>query len=102
MSALIDFEKIAKVFTRHNERVVVVVPGMEPVVLVPLNQYDELVSHKQPSQKPADQANKAPAKPAVPVNKPPQTQQPKPHQLEQIDPLQGGLDDDDQYFPEPL
>lgn len=101
MSALIDFEKIAKVFNRRNEKVVVVVPGMEPVVLVPLAQYDEL-TNKPSSLKAGESVAKTAVKPNNQVKHQPQLP-PKPvAPVEPIDPLQGGLEDDDQYFPEPL
>ncbi len=95
----IDFDQLVRVFGRSGERVVLVLPGQEPVVLVPLKEYDALTaatlagSSRNTPKLAAVQAEvklqplsaAAPAKP-----------------LEVVDPLQGGLPGDDQYFPEPL
>lgn len=94
MGLTVDLEKIQKVFARRGERVVLVLPDSEPLVLVPLSEYEQFGQAKLPLN-PAETKNKKPA-PA----------QPKPsaktETIEQVDPLQGGLEDDDQYFPEPL
>ena len=94
MSASVDLERLAKVFTRRGERVVLVVPGMEPVVLVPLSEYERLTSGEQGQNRTGElKGSKSRPKPSA------QTKFGSP---EQIDPLPGGLEDDNQYFPEPL
>ena len=94
MSALIDIERLQKIFGRKGEKVVIVVPGQDPVVLVPLTEYEQYEQGKRPPTAGEPKVNKPPQKPQTPA---PKLQTPEP-----VDPLQGGLEDDDQYFPEPL
>lgn len=93
MALIVDLERIKKIFARRGEKVVLIMPESEPVVLVPLTEYENLSQGKLPPGKtqPAVQA-----KPTV-IQK-----QAQPDLPEIVDPLQGGLEDDDQYFPEPL
>lgn len=96
MASLVDLAKLQQIFSRRGERVVILLPDSEPVVLVPLMEYERLVggaprasqpklAGKETEQKQISKGNSAP--------------NPK---LEAIDPPQGALADDDQYFPEPL
>ncbi|HAO81179.1 MAG TPA: hypothetical protein DEA87_00665 [Candidatus Veblenbacteria bacterium] len=94
MSALIDIERLQKIFGRKGEKVVIVVPGQDPVVLVPLTEYEQYEQGKRPPTAGEPKVNKPPQKPQSIV--------PKLQTPESVDPLQGGLEDDDQYFPEPL
>ena len=61
MSALIDIERLQKIFGRKGEKVVIVVPGQDPVVLVPLTEYEQY-----------GQGKRAPSVGELKVNKPPQ------------------------------
>ena len=93
MAANIDIERLQKAFGSKGERIVIVVPGQEPLVMVPLNEYEQMSSGKKaPGKANEPKANRSEVKPA-----PPKISLP-----ESIDPLQGGLADDNQYFPEPL
>ncbi len=90
----LDLEKIQRIFTRRGERVVLVLPSGEAVVLVPLTEYEQLVPGPKPTAQPQPAVTPAPRRgPGRP---------PAVHPLEAIDPPQGQLPDDDQYFPEPL
>ncbi len=99
MPVLIDLARIQKVFGRRGERVVLIMPdSAEPVVLVPLNEYEQFSQTKLPlAATGAGGQNKTHKNPIKPNNTAGQRPQP-----ELVDPLQGGLEDDDQYFPEPL
>lgn len=96
MPALVDLERIQKIFARRGERVVLIMPDSEPVVLVPLNEYEQFSQARLPLAVNANQAKntKNPIKASQPSA--------KASALEVVDPLQGGLEDDDQYYPEPL
>jgi len=118
MSWLIDLEKILRVLSRNGEKVVLALPGQEPVVLLPLSQYEKLLapvsqlSSRAPVTSP--QLNSASSRPR---GRPPKSEINQPNMgnqrdnrsyvsptgvVEAVDPLQGGLADDDQYYPEPL
>lgn len=98
MPMLIDLERIQKVFTRRGERVVLIMPDSEPVVLVPLNEYEQFSQSKLPLTNPGNRIQtKATRNQVKPAPASANTANP-----ELVDPLQGGLEDDDQYFPEPL
>ena len=99
MSALIDIERLQKIFGRKGEKIVLVVPGQDPVVLVPLTEYEQYGQSKHTPPVGEPKTNKPPVKPQPPV-KP--TEAPKAEAPEIVDPLVGGVEDDDQYFPEPL
>ena len=100
MGVTVDLEQLARIFGRRGERVVLVLPQGEPVVLVPLSEYEQLTlgakgSKPIPMAVPANpQGRRGPGRPPV--------VRPSGDSLEQIDPLQGQLTDDDAYFPEPL
>lgn len=100
MPQIIDWERLNKLFLERGERVVLVPPQGEPLVLVPLSQYEQLlgkghaVSAETRSKPPA----RRPAAPTTPATPPSEASS----ALEPIDPPQGALQDDDQYFPEPL
>jgi hypothetical protein len=105
MATTVDLEQLARVFGRRGERVVLVLPTGGPVVLVPLSEYEELVSPGRSGTRPAQTAagqvpRRNPARPLA--QKPVQPQVAPTEALEAVDPLQGSLSDDDQYFPEPL
>jgi len=95
MGSQFDLNELARIFTSRGEKVVVVLPGHEPVVILPLAQYDQLVGNsvRLPNPKLSSAPGKKSVNPAssVPAQK-----------LEAIDPPQGSLEGDDQYFPEPL
>ena len=92
MAATVDLDQLARLFSRRGERVVLVLPSGEVVVLVPLTEYEQLV--------PA--VAKAPVPPRRSPGRPPTARAASPAPLEAIDPPQGQLPDDDEYFPEPL
>ena len=93
MNALIDFSKLEK-FLTSGERIVVVIPGQEPVVLVSLAEYEKLTNVKaQPAKTREVKQTKPQAKSMVEA---------KTDEVEAVDPLPGALEDDDQYFPEPM
>lgn len=94
MSASVDIERLQKVFGGKGERIVIVVPGQEPLVMLPLNEYEQISAGKK------TQVNKSAETKAGKLQL--GQQQPKPDAPELVDPLSGGLTDDDQYFPEPL
>lgn len=83
----VNLELLARLVGR-GERVVLVLPQGDPVVLMPVAEYERLVPRLSPTQ-PKKNNNPKPT---------PRTSQ----QLEQVDPQQGSLSDDDQYYPEPL
>ncbi|MBI5465752.1 MAG: hypothetical protein HY974_00485 [Candidatus Kerfeldbacteria bacterium] len=95
MTNQFDLNELVRLFTSRGEKVVVIIPGHEPVVLLPLAQYDQLtgVAKSQINPKlvgsPGKKLGGQPAKPSA-------------GQLEAVDPPQGSLEGDDQYFPEPL
>jgi hypothetical protein len=94
MANQFDLNELARIFTSRGEKVVVVLPGYEPVVILPLKQYDQLVSNQIRTTNPKLSASlKKSVNPvkSAPVQK-----------LEAIDPPAGSLESDDQYFPEPL
>lgn len=78
----IDLEKLLPLLKR-GERVVLIMPGLEPLILMSVKDYDRLM-------------NKVAAGNKTPANSP------RAAAVETIDPLQGALADDDQYYPEPL
>jgi len=96
MADNIDLNEFYRLFLARGERVVVVMPGHEPIVLLPLSQYESLAdnlpatAHRQPKLRPTK--NETASKPTHPAVQ----------SLEAVDPLQGQLPGDDQYFPEPL
>ncbi|MDP3986568.1 MAG: hypothetical protein U1C53_01925 [Candidatus Veblenbacteria bacterium] len=94
MPALIDLEQLNRVFMNRGERPVLVLPGREPLVVVPLSEYERLVQGA-PKRGPAKSA-------IVSQDKPQLEAKPVAPTVELVDPLQGGVTDDDQYFPEPL
>lgn len=91
MPGTVDLNQLLGLVARRGERVIVVVPGQEPIVLVPVSEYERLMAGTvaQPvPEKSSSQRVKTP--PAAPKT------------LEAVDPPQGSLTDDDQYYPEPL
>jgi non-homologous end joining protein Ku len=99
MKVNLDLEQLNRIFSRRGEKVVLVMPEGEPMVLVPLTEYEQ-------SRKSDSLVAKIPNKDIK--NQPKQAQVFKNSQptnqdgLEAIDPPQGALMDDDQYFPEPI
>ncbi len=99
----IELERIAQLFARRGERVILVLPQGEMVVLVPLAEYEKMVTGenrvpinnsvtvRRSKANPTANANTAPKAPLAAANP-----------LEAVDPLQGALTNDDQYYPEPL
>ena len=98
MGQLVDLEKLTRVFARTGERVVLVIPGQEPVVLVPLADYEKLHLAK-PRAISTPVTNGAKPVPLTPKH---QASVPAGTPVEAVDPIQGGVESDDQYFPEPL
>jgi len=96
MSQTIDLNELARIFSRRGEKVVVILPDSEPVVLLPLSEYEKITTLQR----------------TLPLKSAKTKISPKPimensiakseDKLEAVDPLQGALPDDDQYFPEPL
>lgn len=78
----LDLTKLSPMLAR-GERVVIIMPSAEPVVLLPLAEYEKLLQ-SVPAE--ADLLNQAGREPV----------------LEDISPLAGSVADDDQYYPEPL
>lgn len=76
----LNLEQIYRIFKRRGERVVLILPNGEPVVMLPLADYENLSGSGLGHQRPKSDENN----------------------LELIDPMQGGVEGDDQYFPEPL
>lgn len=79
------------------EKFVVILPSGEAVVLVPLSEYEKLTASSasvpvKPSNSPATSIKKAIRNEANSVRE----------TVEAIDPIPGGVVEDDQYFPEPL
>ena len=100
--ATLDLERVSRLFLRRGERVVVVLPSGEHVVLVPLPEYEKLVqgsSRPAAGEAPRERRGKS-GRGSEPGSANP-TAKPR-GDLEVVDPPQGGLKDDDQYFPEPL
>lgn len=99
MKLNLDLEQLNRIFSQRGERVILIMPEGEPVVLVPLSEYEQL-------RKAGGLVAKLPNKDIK--NQPKQAQvfknnqQSKQDELEAIDPPAGALIDDDQYFPEPL
>lgn len=89
MGQLVDIEEILRIAGQNNTKVVLVVPGKEPVVMLPLSQYESTKNKpvKVPSQSTAKSVKK-------------ETNNSEP--VESIDPIKGAVDSDDEYFPEPL
>jgi hypothetical protein len=103
----VDLEQLSRVFARRGERVVLVLPQGEPVVLVPLSEYEQLARDPravtprgQPSPFQPLQPRRGPGRP--PASRPQPIQPAAQEPPEAIDPPQGNLLDDDAYFPEPL
>lgn len=97
MAAPLDLERLARLFTRRGERVVVVLPSGDPVVLLSLPEYEKLTSRGAPTviEPPRDKRGSGrPAPPSAPAT--------PSSSVEAVDPPQGGMADDDQYYPEPL
>ncbi len=78
----LDLTKLSPMLAR-GERVVVVMPAAEPVVLLPLAEYEKLLQSVPAEANLLNPADKEPI-------------------LEDISPLAGSVADDDQYYPEPL
>lgn len=97
MASLVDIERLQKIFGRKGEKIVLVVPGQDPVVLVPLTEYENYSETKKTN---TDEVKGKPK--IVQTAKPATVASPKSEAPEVVDPLAGGLEDDDQYFPEPL
>lgn len=113
---MIDLEKLYRIFSRRGERVVLLLPDTEPMVLVPLSEYEhnntDLATvakspsknsghhHSTPASSTANQQTLQGRKVVNSENKANLSQ--KITEPEQIDPLAGPIEDDDQYFPEPL
>lgn len=99
----LDLNQIVKLFTRRGERVVVILPEGEPVVLVPLSEYEKMSVARPASERAAHRLHDKPTPAAPPTGgaKPSAVAAPA-ESLEPVDPPQGGLADDDQYYPEPL
>lgn len=99
MKLNLDLEQINRIFSQRGEKVVLIMSEGEPVVLIPLSEYEQ-------SRKFSGLVAKVPNKDIK--NQPRQAQVFKNNQsasqdrLEAIDPPEGALMDDDQYFPEPL
>lgn len=96
MENLVDLAELRRILGRKGERVVVVVPGQEPIVLLSLSEYEQLTGGTgKTGARPAAGGNgrSGASKSAGPA---------APAKLESIDPPQGTLEDDDQYYPEPL
>ncbi|MFA4818794.1 MAG: hypothetical protein WC621_03060 [Patescibacteria group bacterium] len=68
---------------QRRERIILVLPGEEPIVLLSLADYERL----SPLSSSAKSAR---------------TDESTVHQLEIIDPPASSVEDDDQYYPEPL
>ncbi len=105
MAVLVDLDQLARIFGRQGERVVLVLPSGDSVVLVPLSEYEQLVGGTRAQAKPVTleaQPRRSPGRRPAPKPIEPMPAQTKSESPESIDPLQGGLSDDDQYFPEPL
>lgn len=97
MENLVDLSELRHILGRHGERVVVVVPGQTPIVLLSLAEYEQL------SQGRASGMSQKNTRPQAIESKPqPKNSAFQPPKLETIDPQQGALEDDDQYYPEPL
>ncbi len=96
MENLVDLAELKRILGRKGERVVVVVPGQEPIVLLSLTEYEQL----------SGGGGKAGARPQANGNSRAAAPRPAsaadPAKLEAIDPPQGTVTDDDQYYPEPL
>ncbi len=89
MSQLVDIEEILRIAGQDNTKVVLVVPGKEPIVMLPLSQYDLIKpkTTKQPNQTIIKSTKK----------------ETNTHEtIEKIDPIKGAVNGDDEYFPEPL
>lgn len=99
MKLNLDLEQINRIFSQRGEKVVLIMPEGEPIVLVPLSEYEQLRKSGGLIAKLSNKDIK---------NQPKQAQVFKNNQqsgqdgLEAIDPPAGALMDDDQYFPEPL
>lgn len=99
----LDLERIAQLFARRGERVVLVLPQGELIVLVPLAEYEKLVAGSGTAAAgvgPTVRRHKP--SPTVPSTMPTKTYTPAANPLETVDPPQGTLTNDDQYYPEPL
>ncbi len=91
------FNTIARLASRP-EKFVVILPSGEAVVLVPLIEYEKLTSKKPNIQSSNQKVNKITTEQTLPFTS--TTKEDK--SIEAIDPLAGGLSDDDQFFPEPI
>ena len=124
-----DVTELLELAQRTGKQVILVAPGQEPVVLVPLAEYNKLTapeSNGTPGSSQKQGALRSSGKQALPqiqsqaelsaaflglgLQSAPArsnssqavTPTPQPTKLEAVDPQQGGLPGDDQYFPEPL
>lgn len=98
MSESLNLERLAKLFSHRGEKVVVVLPSGEAVVLVPLGEYEKLVAAKPLPAVSEVRERRNGGRPATR----PEGATKAPNSLEAVDPPQGALPDDDQYYPEPL
>lgn len=89
MGQSVDIEEILRIIGQDNTKVVLVVPGKEPLVMLPLSQY-ELDKNKTTKQN----------SPVITKNG--KKQAISSENIEKIDPIKGAVDSDDEYFPEPL
>lgn len=96
--ATIDLDRLSRVFLRHGERVVIIGSDGEPLVLVPLDEYESMMKAKPVKPAAEHQPKRANAAEIASPKVAPKTQA----ALEPVDPPQGALKDDDQYYPEPL
>ena len=87
---MMNINDIVKIFTDRGERVVVIMPDHEPVVVMPLVEYESLLPDTR--QKTFNQPADYQSPPVYESNMP----------IEPVEPLGGSQLSDDQYFPEPI
>lgn len=99
--ATIDLDRLSRLFLSRGERVVIIGSNGEPLVLVPLDEYENMAT-RRPNRPNAEQSKRVNVKPAAPEIAPLKPQPKAQANLEAVDPQQGAVQDDDQYYPEPL
>lgn len=92
MGQQVDIDEILRIAGQNNTKVVLVVPGKEPVVLLPLSEYEQITSGTSKLLKSSNETVKK-------ESKKPLTQ---PKNIENIDNPSSMVESDDEYYPEPL